>query len=285
MAEFDHRHQHVVAVGDAVRFIQMQLGNDVLRGVRRWGGGCLRLRTEVKMVHLRGDDDCKTPHRPQRSARRLAAVDTVAPNYAVDEPKALRLQQRQLQRAGHLADLLGRGAAANFYQDLVGYEIGFAGGRHADVAAARLARAGLLMPRPSRLARQCRFGRQNCVGQHPAERSQKTGQGRTVDLVGGHLPVEHDRADDRCRGRTNDRSTNVPAERRDPAGPPAARHERRRANVPARAGGLSVARTKCARDHGDRQYRHRHDAPHARSSARGASQYCYSTRGLVARHG
>ena len=38
----DHRHQHVVAIADAVRVQQMQLGNDILRAAPRLAAGAGR---------------------------------------------------------------------------------------------------------------------------------------------------------------------------------------------------------------------------------------------------
>jgi hypothetical protein len=87
----DHRHQHIVAIGDAMRFQQMQFGNDVLRGGAV--GLCRRLRLSepIEEIRLRPRYPREGRKTIQCRAHGVAAADAPALQGTAGKRETLRL--------------------------------------------------------------------------------------------------------------------------------------------------------------------------------------------------
>ena len=141
----DHRHQHVVAAADAVRFHEMQLGNDILRG----GGIGRRRRLRLSATDRENSaaptrcPDSATARAVSRATERVA-VDAPALQRAAGEREALRLQQRQFAdwRAIRVEHCAGVTPARIRSSTSLGTKRISPARRNVDVAAARLPRAG-----------------------------------------------------------------------------------------------------------------------------------------------
>ncbi len=228
----DHRDRDVGAAHDAVYVGDLQLLEDVLRGVAGGAGVAARrrrrvalLRQLVDVVGLRHPDDLDRGQLLDDIAHGLAVADVEAQHDRAGAAEVLGIEQREPETAHRLLDLRDGGARRDLQHHLVLHEACLVERRNVDDALEHLRqgrRLAALRRRPGRhRRRERRLPHASAAGARDGQhwRSVERGEGDSVDEVVDHLRL---RRDDRhllrrCRRRRRtdrDSAAGLPAEMR-----------------------------------------------------------------------